>query len=76
MSNRLSRSFKNLTESAGRIYRMIQGLDPNESTYCDGYTLEIGQTFKMRRKIIPTGKIYLSPGKIIGFRENGAIVVI
>jgi len=76
MSNRLSRSFKNLTESAGRIYRMIQGLDPNESTYCDGYTLEIGQTFKMRRKIIPTGEIYLSPGKIIGFRENGAIVVI
>jgi hypothetical protein len=56
--------------------RKAQGLDPNDSLSYGGYTLQVGQGFRMPRGIVGTGKGYLSEGKIIGFAGNGAIVVI
>ena len=68
-------SAEKIKASAEGAGRMVQGLDSNESLYYGGYTLKVGQEFEMLREIIPTGT-YQSPGKIIGFKENGRIVVI
>jgi len=54
--------------------------DPNpaeglDSVNYDGYTLKVGQKFQMWRVIRETGQTYLSPGEIVGFKENGTYVV-
>ena len=82
MSNRLGEFFRDIKASAENIVasveevgRMVQGLDSNKSSYHDGYTLKVGQKFQMWRVIRETGQTYLSPGEIVGFKENGTYVV-
>jgi len=55
-------SAENIVASVEGVGRMVQGLDSNKSSYHDGYTLKVGQTFQEKR-VIPEERHILLPRK-------------